>query len=101
MPSRLSQSQRLGLLSVSLSAWVEGSAGLRNAALLSLAEVPTTSNSPPEQFHSDDWKASFLYWITSPSRELDYTENGLIAGFDLVVCPCSHEVYSIDRRKPN
>jgi len=81
----LSQSQRLGLLSTSLSAWVEGSAGLRNAALLSLAEVPPNSTASPEQFHSDDWKANFLYWLTSPSRELDYTENGVIAGFDLVV----------------
>lgn len=92
----LSHSQRLGLLSTSLSAWVEGSAGLRNTALLALADAPI-SNTPLEQFHSDDWKGHFLHWLTRPSKELDYTENGVLATLDLMT---AFTILKILRIKP-
>lgn len=82
---KLSQAQRLGLLTAALSAWVEGSTQLRNVVLLLIADIPVTTSSWPDQPHSNDWRANFLHWLTRPARELDYGEKAVIAGLDLTV----------------
>ncbi|KAG9028718.1 hypothetical protein FS842_004714, partial [Serendipita sp. 407] len=81
--SGLDPSSKLGLLSISLSAWIEGSAQLRNALILVLADLPSSTSSSVDWPNSNDWRVNFLHWLTRPSRDLDHGEKAALAGLDL------------------
>ena len=79
----LGESGRIALLSISLSSWIEGSAQLRSAFFMAMADVsPSTS---PEYLNSPDWRVNLIQWLARPSRELDNSERGAQAILELAV----------------
>lgn len=80
-PARLGESGRLALLSISLSSWIEGSAQLRSAFFMAMADLsPSTATEYP---NSPDWRVNLIQWLVRSSRELDNSERAGLALLEL------------------